>query len=117
MPSPRPVRPLILVPIDPASDQIGGIQSFIRGFVKWAPDDFDPEFVGVSADPERRPLGRWLTVAVGGRPARAPRLAARFDFLPTWVDETIFFSRPEDERSSLRAELAAALGLPAGARI
>ena len=230
MPSPRPVRPLILVPIDPASDQIGGIQSFIRGFVKWAPDDFDPEFVGVSADPERRPLGRWLTVAVEGRPvryfaigrirdldrrnriplaltytlallrrdaaigtrgrilqfhragvplaflrdrqpkiqvvhlnvgdiygqrgesrwravpglyhrvedltlprmdrvfvvneagvafyrSRHPRLADRFEFLPTWVDETIFFSRPEDERSSLRAELAAALGLPAGARI
>lgn len=229
MPSASPVRPLILLPADPGSDRIGGILSFVKGFVKFAPDDFEMEWVGASAEPSR-PIGRWVTIEIEGRAvrflavagapegqrrsrvpmaltytlglllrrssvvtrgrilqfhragvplaflrdrqpkiqvahlnvadiygergesrwravpglyhrvedltlprmdrvfvvneagvafyrSRHPRLADRFEFLPTWVDETIFFRRAEEERRSLRAELGPALGLPVDARI
>jgi hypothetical protein len=36
--------------------RIGGIASFIRSFVRFAPDDFELAFVGVSAD---QPLRAW----------------------------------------------------------
>lgn len=230
MPSASPVRPLILLPADLGGERIGGIQSFVKGFVKFAPDDFVIECIGTSADPSRRPIGRWQTIDVEGRAvrflavagapegqrrsrvptalaytlallrrrsafatrgrvlqfhragvplaflrdrqpkvqvvhlnvadiygqrgesrwrrlpglyhrvedltlprmdlvfvvneagvafyrSRHPELADRFEFLPTWVDETLFFRRPEEERRSLRAELGAALALPADARI
>jgi glycosyltransferase involved in cell wall biosynthesis len=66
----RPVRPLILLPADPASDKIGGIQTFIRGFVRFAPEDFTTEIVGCSADPGGRPIGRWQDLELGGRTIR-----------------------------------------------
>jgi glycosyltransferase involved in cell wall biosynthesis len=61
------VRLLILMPNDPERMRIGGIASFVRGFVKFAPPDFDLAFVGVTAD---RPLWQWRWVEFEGRPLR-----------------------------------------------
>jgi glycosyltransferase involved in cell wall biosynthesis len=58
---------LTVLPADPEQMAIGGIASFIRGFVKFAPDDFDLAFVGVSAT---RPLLRWHTFELEGRSVR-----------------------------------------------
>jgi glycosyltransferase involved in cell wall biosynthesis len=64
------VRPLVFLPADLAGSKIGGIQSFVHGFIKFAPPDFHLECVGTTADPDARPVGRWTEVEVGGRRVR-----------------------------------------------
>ena len=64
------VRPLILLPSDPFGDKIGGIKTFVLDFVRFSPDDFEPEIVGCSSDPDDRPLGRWQVRSVGSRLVR-----------------------------------------------
>jgi glycosyltransferase involved in cell wall biosynthesis len=58
------------MPSDPFGEQIGGIKSFVRGFVRSAPEDFAPEFVACTSDPVSRPIGRWQTLEMEGRPVR-----------------------------------------------
>ena len=60
----RPVRVLTVLPADPEQMRLGGIASFVRGFVKFAPDDFELGFLGLS---ESRPLGKWCEIAFEGR--------------------------------------------------
>ena len=62
------MRPLIIVPIDPFSDKIGGIKTFITDFVRFAPDDFELQVIGCTADPMRRPVGGWQRHHIDGRP-------------------------------------------------
>jgi glycosyltransferase involved in cell wall biosynthesis len=64
------VRVLIVLPADPERMRIGGIASFVRGFVKFAPEDFRLGFVGVTTD---RRVGRWGVAELEGR---------RLDFFP-----------------------------------
>jgi len=54
-------------PIDPAGHVPSGIDTFIRGLLKWAPDDLDYTLFGASSDIEARPLGRMTDVTLGGR--------------------------------------------------
>jgi glycosyltransferase involved in cell wall biosynthesis len=63
----RPVRVLTVLPADPEQMRLGGIASFIRGFVKFAPDDFELGFLGLSAT---RQAGRWHEVELEGRAVR-----------------------------------------------
>ena len=65
-PRPRPGRVPVLtvLPADPEEMAIGGIASFIRGFVKFCPDEFDLSFLGISAE---RELWNWHQVAFEGR--------------------------------------------------
>ena len=60
----RPVRVLTVLPADPEQMRLGGIASFVRGFVKFAPDDFELGFLGLS---ETQPLGKWCEIAFEGR--------------------------------------------------
>jgi glycosyltransferase involved in cell wall biosynthesis len=66
-PSADRVRVQIVLPADPERMTIGGIASFVRGFVKFAPPDFDLSMVGVSAT---RAIGRWAEVELEGRRLR-----------------------------------------------
>ena len=45
-----PVRVLIVHPRDPAAPTLGGIQTFLRDFIKYAPAEFDITFVGTTRD-------------------------------------------------------------------
>ncbi len=63
------VRCLIVAPVDLLSQRIGGIQSFVHGFIKFAPEDFGFEVVGVAQRDGRGPV-RWRDVEVAGRPVR-----------------------------------------------
>lgn len=45
----------------------GGIDSFIRGVLRWAPDDLQMRMVGVTTEPNKRPLRRWSTCEMNGR--------------------------------------------------
>jgi glycosyltransferase involved in cell wall biosynthesis len=51
----------------------GGVDTFIRGIVKFAPDDIAVSLVGMTTDPEARPKGRWTRCRLGSR---------EFDFFP-----------------------------------
>ncbi len=62
---PVPVR--IFLPADPGQMRIGGIATFVRGFVKYAPDDFALSMVGVSAS---LPLWTWHEIELEGRAMR-----------------------------------------------
>lgn len=67
-------RVRIFYPADPAGVVPGGIDTFIRGLLAWAPEDLAFSLVGMSTDLQARPLGRWTPVRFGaGRPA---------DFMP-----------------------------------
>lgn len=58
---------LTVLPADPEQMAIGGIASFVRGFVKFAPPEFDLAVLGVS---DTRPLGRWSEIELEGRAVR-----------------------------------------------
>lgn len=62
-----PLRPMIVLPADPDAMRIGGIASFVRSFVKFAPADVEVSMIGVSA---RLPTWTWTTVEMEGRPLR-----------------------------------------------
>ncbi|MEP7378865.1 MAG: glycosyltransferase family 4 protein [Chloroflexota bacterium] len=62
-----PVRVLIIHPRDPAAPTIGGIQTFLRDFIRYAPADFEITFAGTTRDREARPIGRRVTVSIDGR--------------------------------------------------
>jgi glycosyltransferase involved in cell wall biosynthesis len=61
---------MILLPTDLAGDRIGGIHSFLKAFIKFAPQDFAIELVGSTSDATERPVGLWQDVAVEGRTIR-----------------------------------------------
>lgn len=58
------IKVCIIHPMDPLGSKIGGIGTFIRGFVKHAPRDFEIEWVGVTSDRESRPVGRWQEISL-----------------------------------------------------
>ncbi len=58
-------RVAILYPSDPASSAAGGIASFIRGVLKWAPPDIAYTLIGATSDPQARPVGSAVTVRLG----------------------------------------------------
>ena len=63
----------IFYPADPAGVVPGGIDTFIRGIIKWAPTELEFSLVGMSTDVRARPVGRWTRCKVGQR---------EFDFFP-----------------------------------
>lgn len=73
----EPTRVTIVHQTDLDGPVSGGIDSVIRGIVKWAPDDLRMRVVGLTTDPAARPVGRWTEVALG---------AARVPFLPVGLD-------------------------------
>ena len=64
------VEVAILHPIDPFGIKIGGISTFIKTFIKYAPEDFKVNVVGVDASGEGGSLGTWNDVSLQGRPFR-----------------------------------------------
>lgn len=68
-----PTRVRIFYPADPVGVVPGGIDTFIRGIIKWAPEDLEFSLVGMTTDPVARPLGRWTRCKAGSR---------EFDFFP-----------------------------------
>ena len=63
----------IFYPADPVGIVPGGIDTFLRGIIKWAPPDLAFSLVGMTTDPKARPVGEWTRCRVGN---------AEFDFYP-----------------------------------
>lgn len=70
------VRVLVIHPRDPVAPTVGGIQTFLQDFIKYAPQEFDLTFAGTTADRSARPIGRKTRVTIGGRSATVLPLAA-----------------------------------------
>ena len=83
----------IFYPADPVGVVPGGIDTFLRGLIKWAPPDLEFSLVGMTTDPKIRPAGRWTQCRLGER---------SFDFFPvvsvgnaggrTWVPLSVRYS-------------------------
>lgn len=76
MPTVRPRRIGIFYHADPVGHIPGGIDTVIRGVLKWAPDDLEYTLYGATSDPVNRPIGRTIEVVIGDRPARFVPLVA-----------------------------------------
>jgi glycosyltransferase involved in cell wall biosynthesis len=61
------VRVCIIYPADPMGVIPGGIDSVIRGILRWAPNDLEMSIVGVTTDPENRSPNKWISCSIGGR--------------------------------------------------
>lgn len=51
------IKLLIVHPMDIMGRKIGGIETFVRTLIKYAPENFDIDFVGITTDNDRRPVG------------------------------------------------------------
>lgn len=60
-------------PADPLGIVPGGVDTFIRGIIKWAPEDIEFSLIGMTTDQAERPVGRWTRCNLGRR---------EFDFFP-----------------------------------
>jgi len=58
---------------DPTVHHVGGIGTFIDSFIRNAPEDIEIQMLGVTAQPERFPVGHWHSLAIGQK---------RFNFFP-----------------------------------
>ena len=63
----KPVRVRIFYPADPVGVVPGGIDTFLRGLMKWAPSELDFSLLGMTTDRAARPLGRWTRCDLGRR--------------------------------------------------
>ncbi len=61
------IKSLIIYPMDLLGSKLGGIQTYIKNFIKYAPDDFDISFVGVSTKAAERPVGKWQRIELYSR--------------------------------------------------
>ncbi|OGW82889.1 MAG: hypothetical protein A3C47_06635 [Omnitrophica bacterium RIFCSPHIGHO2_02_FULL_51_18] len=97
----------IIYPNDPTSAKVGGVETFLRGFVKYAPSDFSLRYVGITVDRGNYSPGRWHTLRVHGRelpffPVLAERDENRKTLIPlslrfTWR----LFKKPADLSGSV----------------
>lgn len=66
-------------PADPVGIVPGGIDTFLRGILKFAPDDIFFSLIGMTTDMIARPLSRWTRCMIGER---------EFDFFPVVAVKT-----------------------------
>ncbi|MEF7613760.1 WecB/TagA/CpsF family glycosyltransferase [Aquincola sp. MAHUQ-54] len=69
----KPIHIRMFYPADPVGVVPGGIDTFIRGIIKSAPEDLRFSLVGMTTDPQARPLGQWTRCVLGD---------VEFDFHP-----------------------------------
>lgn len=75
----RRIKVRTFYPADPVGVVPGGVDTFIRGLIKWAPEDIEFSLVGMTTDNISRPVGKWSCCDLGRR---------QFDFFPVVrVDE------------------------------
>ena len=60
----------MMYPTDPLVVTPGGIDTFIRGQLKYAPAEIRYSLVGMTADESRSPIGEWQKIQIDGREVR-----------------------------------------------
>ena len=90
------VKLLIIYPADPLGPKVGGAGTFLKGFIKNAPEDFDVAFIGISSDLKKRPPKKWVKLKLGNR---------EFNFLP------LSFEKDENKKTMIPLSLRFTLAL------
>jgi glycosyltransferase involved in cell wall biosynthesis len=90
------VKPSIIYPMDPLGYKIGGIQTYLKNFIKYSPADFEIGFVGVTSDRKKRPVGEWHRIIVCGK---------KINFLP------VLYVKDENVRTKVPLSLKFTLSL------
>ncbi len=87
---------IIIYPTDPFGTKVSGINTFIKEFIKYAPEDLDIEFIGISSDYQKRPPKKWMKLKLGNK---------EFNFLP------LFFEKDENKKTVIPLALRFTLAL------
>ena len=61
------IKICIIFPIDLFGPKIGGIGTFLTGFIKYSPNDFQIEFIGITSDKIKRPVKRRQQLKIGDK--------------------------------------------------
>ena len=62
---PEKVKCMLFDSTDIAGQRIGGGETLLKGFIKYAPAHFAIQVVGVTADLSQRPLRQWTSLTIG----------------------------------------------------
>jgi glycosyltransferase involved in cell wall biosynthesis len=60
-------RITLVYPYDPLGKKVGGVETFVRGFIAHAPAHAEVSMVGITTSPKNYPVGRWHQIVVSGR--------------------------------------------------
>jgi glycosyltransferase involved in cell wall biosynthesis len=63
-------RLTIVHPTDPWDQGLGGFDTCLDGILRYAPAPWQIEFIGLSTDPQSRPVGQWIERELGNRRIR-----------------------------------------------
>ena len=66
----KKIKLTIIHPTDPRINKVGGAETFIKGMVKYAPENIDIEFVGINSKDSSTPTGKWQTLKLGEKTFR-----------------------------------------------
>lgn len=92
----RKLEITFIYPTDPKGPKVGGVETFMKGVIKYAPEDFHIEFIGISSDRKKHPPGKWIRLQLGSK---------EFDFFP------LFFEREENKKTLIPLSLRFTLAL------
>ena len=82
----------IFYQFNPWYSSIGGIQTVIRTFIKYAPSEFEVRLVGTQSEPSQ-PLGVWRDTELAGKAIRfMPLFRLQNDNVRKWVPTTIKYT-------------------------
>jgi glycosyltransferase involved in cell wall biosynthesis len=90
------IKLLVIIQKDPLGEGIGGIHSFIKDLIKYVPDDFEIELVGISTNKIDRPVGKWKLIKFEKK---------EFSFFP------ILYTRDQNKRARIPLSLRFTLSL------
>lgn len=90
------IKLMIIIQKDPLGEGIGGIHTFIKGLVKYLPDDFEVELVGITTDKISRPVGKWNIIEFNKK---------KINFLP------VLYTRDQNKRDVIPLSLSFELSL------
>jgi len=69
----------LIHPLDPLGPRVGGIKTFIKGMIRYAPEDFALEFIGISSNPIQRRVLEWNTINLENKRVKFFPLLADLD--------------------------------------
>ena len=90
------IKLMIVNPIDPLGPKVGGIETFLKGFIEYAPEDTVISFVGITSDKNSRPPRQWQRLRIGNK---------EFNFYP------LFYEKDENKKKSIPLTLRFAIAL------
>lgn len=87
---------VFVYPTDPLGSKVGGVETFIRDFIKYAPLDFDISFIGINSTHKDRPLKKWTNLNVQNK---------QINFFP------VLFEKDENKKTFIPLSLRFTLAL------